>query len=190
MSTILKAKTNAVLEKTENTSETLDYSYEKLNEMLRQVQKGIVDEVTAKRQLMQQSQTLHGQADLVQRLRQQGVQNPQQAQYSLAAAGGPQGEPGEAERAGELAPPPKAACAEQWQGNQQRLEQGDHDQPDHQTDAHDENGVDEHGSIPVCGRPLRVSAVFDAHDRGDKIGPRHLGRVQVHELHSAVPSRG
>src|SRR6059036_1527808 len=63
MSTILKAKTSAVLEKTENTSETLDYSYEKLNDMLRQVQRGIVEEVTAKKQLVQQSQALHGQAE-------------------------------------------------------------------------------------------------------------------------------
>ncbi|MSQ23619.1 MAG: PspA/IM30 family protein [Chloroflexi bacterium] len=62
MSTLLKAKTSSILERTENPSETLDYSYEKLQAMLRQVQRGIVEQVTAKHRLAQQASQLRSQS--------------------------------------------------------------------------------------------------------------------------------
>lgn len=61
MSTILKAKANTILDQAENPAETLDYSYEKLLQMLQKVQRGIVDEVTAKHRLTQQAEQLRGQ---------------------------------------------------------------------------------------------------------------------------------
>ena len=57
MRTILSAKANTILDQAENPRETLDYSYEKLVELLQKVQRGIVDEVTAKHRLAQQART-------------------------------------------------------------------------------------------------------------------------------------
>jgi phage shock protein A len=51
MSTIVKSKTSRLLDSAEDPRETLDYSYEKQMEMLRNVKRGVVEMVTAKRRL-------------------------------------------------------------------------------------------------------------------------------------------
>ena len=55
MSTILKSKMNRMLDNAEDPRETLDYSYEKQLEMLRNVKRGVVEMVAAKRQIQQQA---------------------------------------------------------------------------------------------------------------------------------------
>src|SRR5213078_2176781 len=55
---IIKAKWNALLNRAENPSETLDYSYEKQLESLQNVKRGIADVVTAKKRLQLQTQQL------------------------------------------------------------------------------------------------------------------------------------
>ena len=52
MSTVVKAKMNRVLDNAEDPRETLDYAYTKQMEMLRDVKKGVVEMVTAKRRLV------------------------------------------------------------------------------------------------------------------------------------------
>ena len=75
MSTVIKAKISKLLDRAEDPSETLDYSYQKQMEMLQQVKKGIADVVTAKKRLqMQQS-----------KLQQQVVKLDTQARQALAA---------------------------------------------------------------------------------------------------------
>ncbi len=51
MSTIVKSKMNRMLDNAEDPRETLDYSYEKQLDMLRNVKRGVVEMVTAKRRL-------------------------------------------------------------------------------------------------------------------------------------------
>jgi len=51
MSTVVKSKINRILDNAEDPRETLDYSYEKQMEMLRNVKRGVVEMVTAKRRL-------------------------------------------------------------------------------------------------------------------------------------------
>ena len=51
MSTIVKSKMNRVMDNAEDPRETLDYSYEKQLEMLRNVKRGVVEMVTTKRRL-------------------------------------------------------------------------------------------------------------------------------------------
>ena len=51
MSTIVKSKVNRVLDSAEDPRETLEYSYEKQMEMLKNVKRGVVEMVTAKRRL-------------------------------------------------------------------------------------------------------------------------------------------
>lgn len=51
MSTIVKAKMNRILDTAEDPRETLDYSYDKQMEMLRNVKRGVVEMVTTKRRL-------------------------------------------------------------------------------------------------------------------------------------------
>ena len=51
MSTIVKAKMTRLLDKAEDPRETLDYSYEKQRDLLRNVKKGVVEVVTSKRRL-------------------------------------------------------------------------------------------------------------------------------------------
>lgn len=51
MSTLVKAKMGRLLDSAEDPRETLDYSYEKQMEMLRNVKRGVVEMVTAKRRL-------------------------------------------------------------------------------------------------------------------------------------------
>ena len=58
MSTIVKSKMNRILDSAEDPRETLDYSYEKQLEMLRNVKRGVVEMVTAKRRIQQQASTV------------------------------------------------------------------------------------------------------------------------------------
>src|ERR671910_120002 len=60
-STVVKAKISRMLDKAEDPSETLDYSYEKQLELLQNVKKGIADVVTSKKRLQLQSGKLEHQ---------------------------------------------------------------------------------------------------------------------------------
>ena len=55
MSTVVKSKMNRLLDKAEDPRETLDYSYEKQMEMLRNVKRGVVEMVATKRRLQLQA---------------------------------------------------------------------------------------------------------------------------------------
>ena len=61
ISTTVKAKVSKLLERAEDPSETLDYSYQKQVEQLQNVKKGIADVVTAKKRLQLQESTLQQQ---------------------------------------------------------------------------------------------------------------------------------
>src|SRR5437773_12418739 len=56
--TIIKAKWSALLNRAENPSQTLDYSYEKQLQSLQNVKRGVADVVTAKKRLEIQTQQL------------------------------------------------------------------------------------------------------------------------------------
>lgn len=56
MSTIFKAKMGKALDRAEDPRETMDYSYEKQLELLRNVKRGIVEVVTSKRRIELQAQ--------------------------------------------------------------------------------------------------------------------------------------
>jgi len=58
MSTVIKAKVSKLLDRAEDPSETLDYSYQKQVEQLQNVKKGIADVVTAKKRLQMQESSL------------------------------------------------------------------------------------------------------------------------------------
>src|SRR6266487_3092342 len=55
---IIKAKFNTLLDRAENPTETLDYSYEKQLELLQNVKRGVADVVTAKKRLELQTTQL------------------------------------------------------------------------------------------------------------------------------------
>jgi len=55
MSSIIKAKMSAILDSAEDPRETMDYSYQKQLELLRNVKRGIVEVVTSKRRLQLQA---------------------------------------------------------------------------------------------------------------------------------------
>ncbi len=55
MSTIVKSKMNRIMDQAEDPRDTLDYSYEKQMEMLRNVKRGVVEMVTTKRRLQLQA---------------------------------------------------------------------------------------------------------------------------------------
>ena len=61
MSTVIKAKINKMLDRAEDPSETLEYSYQKQMELLQNVKKGIADVVTSKKRRQMQSQQLEQQ---------------------------------------------------------------------------------------------------------------------------------
>jgi phage shock protein A len=61
MSTIVKAKISKLLDRAEDPSETLEYSYQKQIELLQNVKKGIADVVTSKKRLQLQEEQLRGQ---------------------------------------------------------------------------------------------------------------------------------
>lgn len=75
ISTILKAKITRLVDRAEDPRETLDYSYEKQLELLRQVKRGVV-EVTASKARLQMQAT---------RLQQQTAKMDEQARQALAA---------------------------------------------------------------------------------------------------------
>jgi phage shock protein A len=75
MSTIVKAKISKLLDRAEDPSETLEYSYQKQIELLQNVKKGIADVVTSKKRLQLQEQTI----------RDQVVKLDTQARQALAA---------------------------------------------------------------------------------------------------------
>jgi phage shock protein A len=75
MSTVVKAKVSKILDRAENPSETLDYSYQKQLELLQNVKKGIADVVTSKKRLQMQEATMQ----------QQVVKLDTQARQALAA---------------------------------------------------------------------------------------------------------
>ena len=62
MGVIVKSKVNRILDNAEDPRETLEYSYEKQREMLKNVKRGVVEMVTAKRQL--EAQASKAQANL------------------------------------------------------------------------------------------------------------------------------
>ena len=74
MSVVFKSKINKLLDKAEDPSETLEYSYAKQVELLQNVKKGIADVVTSKKRLQMQSQ----------KLQQQVVKLDTQARQALA----------------------------------------------------------------------------------------------------------
>ncbi len=56
--TIIKAKYSKLLNRAENPTETLDYSYEQMLEQLQNVKRGVADVVTAKKRLELQTQSI------------------------------------------------------------------------------------------------------------------------------------
>ena len=74
-STVIKAKINKMLDKAEDPSETLEYSYQKQMELLQNVKKGVADVVTSKKRLQLQAN----------KLEQQVVKLDTQARQALAA---------------------------------------------------------------------------------------------------------
>ena len=60
MSTVIKAKINKLLDRAEDPSETLEYSYQKQMELLQNVKKGVADVVTSKKRLQLQQGSLTG----------------------------------------------------------------------------------------------------------------------------------
>ena len=65
MSTIVKSKMNRILDNAEDPRETLDYSYEKQLEMLRNVKRGVVEMVTTKRRLQLQASKVQVFSDII-----------------------------------------------------------------------------------------------------------------------------
>jgi phage shock protein A len=75
MSTVVKAKISKMLDRAEDPSETLEYSYQKQIELLQNVKKGIADVVTSKKRLQLQTE----------KLQQEVVKRDTQARQALAA---------------------------------------------------------------------------------------------------------
>src|SRR6266702_317662 len=61
-SLVVKAKFSKLLNRAENPTETLDYSYEQMQTQLQNVKRGVADVVTAKKRLEIQTQKLETQA--------------------------------------------------------------------------------------------------------------------------------
>ena len=59
-STVVKAKFSKLLDRAEDPSETLDYSYEQQLQLLQNVKRGVADVVTAKKRLQLQTEKLEG----------------------------------------------------------------------------------------------------------------------------------
>ncbi len=75
MSTVIKAKISKLLDRAEDPSETLEYSYQKQIELLQNVKKGIADVVTSKKRLQLQEE----------KIQQQVLKLDTQARQALAA---------------------------------------------------------------------------------------------------------
>ena len=58
MSTVIKAKISRLLDRSEDPSETIEYSYQKQIELLQNVKKGVADVVTSKKRLQLQARKL------------------------------------------------------------------------------------------------------------------------------------
>src|SRR3982751_2887411 len=88
MSTVIKSKINKLLDKAEDPSETLEYSYQKQMELLQNVKKGIADVVTSKKRLqLQQQKLIDKEAKLRSKLEQFRTKKEViKAQYSAAEA--------------------------------------------------------------------------------------------------------
>src|ERR687888_298574 len=78
---IIKAKFSRLLNRAENPSETLDYSYERQLESLQNVKRGVADVVTSKKRLQLQTQQLQSR---IEQFRSQ--KEVIKAQYSAAEA--------------------------------------------------------------------------------------------------------
>src|SRR6266704_1585632 len=65
---VIKAKFSKLLDRAENPTETLDYSYEKQLELLQNVKRGLADVVTAKKRLQMQSDSLERKSAVQQQL--------------------------------------------------------------------------------------------------------------------------
>src|SRR2546430_16437337 len=74
-SLVVKSKVSKLLERAENPTETLDYSYEQQLVLLQNVKRGVADVVTAKKRLQMQTE----------KLEQSVVTLEQQARQSLGA---------------------------------------------------------------------------------------------------------
>ena len=74
MSTVVKAKMNRIVDNAENPAENLDYAYEKQREMLREVKRGVVEMVTAKRRLQLQANKVKENIALVDRQARQALE--------------------------------------------------------------------------------------------------------------------
>ena len=55
---VIRSKLNAVLNRAEDPTETLDYSYEQMRDQLQQVKRGIADLTTQKKRLEMQKRRL------------------------------------------------------------------------------------------------------------------------------------
>ena len=73
MSTVVKAKMTRIVDNAENPAENLDYAYEKQREMLRNVKRGVVEMVTAKRRLELQAAKVKENVTLVTNQAQQAM---------------------------------------------------------------------------------------------------------------------
>src|SRR3954465_9532897 len=73
--TVIKAKFSKLLDRAENPTETLDYSYEQMLQQLQNVKRGVADVVTAKKRLELQTQ----------KIEQNGVKLETQARQAVAA---------------------------------------------------------------------------------------------------------
>jgi phage shock protein A len=83
LSNVVKAKTSAALDRAENPSETLDYSYEKQLELMAGVKSGITEVATSRKRLQNQQETLRQQ---VERLGEQARQAVTAGKEDLARA--------------------------------------------------------------------------------------------------------
>jgi phage shock protein A len=81
MSMVVKSKMSRILDNAEDPNETLDYAYEKQMEMLREVKKGVVEMVTAKRRLELQAAKVK---DNIVKLEQQARQAMEAGREDLA----------------------------------------------------------------------------------------------------------
>src|SRR3981081_1312340 len=90
-SLVVKAKFSKLLNRAENPTETLDYSYEQMLQQLQNVKRGVADVVTAKKRLELQTQSIE----------QNVVKLETQARQAVAAnRGGPRGQSLRAEARG------------------------------------------------------------------------------------------
>lgn len=82
LGTVFKSKANKALDKVEDPRETLDYSYEKMNDMLRQTKAGVAEVATARKRIEMQRDEIKRNAD---KLDGQARQALQQNREDLAA---------------------------------------------------------------------------------------------------------